>query len=102
LNFSISTIVPLKIYKNLSKAKIFKEDLTKVGGVYGILHISDGKQYIGSSLDLYSRLCDHLKGVSSNIRLQRSIAKYGLNNFIIVIYYLHKDPNIILTDKQKL
>ena len=47
-----------------------------------ISHVPDGKQYIGSSLDLYSRLNDHLNGVSSNIRLQRTITKSGLNNFM--------------------
>lgn len=70
----------------------------KVGGVYGLFNIKDGKQYIGSSLNLYERLTDHLRGVSSNIRLQRSIAKSGLSNFIFVIYYFHKDPSVILTD----
>jgi group I intron endonuclease len=43
-------------------------------------------------------LNDHLKGVSSNIRLQRSIAKSGITNFIFIIYYFHKDPLVILTD----
>lgn len=66
--------------------------------MYGIFHLKDGKQYIGSSLNLYDRLNDHLKGVSSNIRLQCSITKSGLNNFIFVIYYFHKDPLVILTD----
>ena len=57
----------------------------KVGGVYGVLNIKDGKQYIGSSANLYERLTDHIKGVSSNLRLQRSIAKNGISNFRFVI-----------------
>lgn len=47
---------------------------------------------------MYRRFKEHIKGVSSNNRLQRSIAKYGLNNFIFVIYYFHDDPAVILTD----
>lgn len=69
-----------------------------VGGVYGVFNLTEGKQYIGSSLNLYERLTDHLRGVSSNIRLQRSIAKSGLSNFIFVICYFHTDPSVILTD----
>jgi len=49
-------------------------------------------------LNLYERLTDHIKGVSSNVRLQRSIVKHGLNNFNIVIYYYHIDPAVLLTD----
>ena len=53
---------------------------------------------IGSSSDLYQRLLDHLKGRNSNSRLQKSINKYGIENFNIAIYYLHQDPSVILTD----
>jgi len=97
-NWSISAVLPLKIYKDLSKSEKLKKELLKVGGVYSIFHLKDSKQYIGSSFNLYERLNDHLKGVNSNIRLQRSIAKSGITNFIFIIYYFHKDPLIILTD----
>lgn len=93
-------ILPIKIYDNLTNTENFRSDLHKVGGVYGIVNISDPKkirQYIGSSQDLYHRLLDHLNGRDSNTRLQRSIAKYGIENFKIYIYYFHLDPNVILT-----
>lgn len=54
--------------------------------VYSIFQLKDGKQYIGSSFNLYERLNDYLKGVSSNIRLQRSIAKSGITNFIFIFF----------------
>ena len=41
---------------------------------------------------------DHIKGRYSNLRLQRSKKKYGLKSFNIVIYYLDKDPTVLLTD----
>jgi hypothetical protein len=41
---------------------------------------------------------DHIKGIYSNLRLQRSIKKYDLKSFNIVIYYFHKDPTVLLTD----
>ena len=47
---------------------------------------------------MYERFTDHIKGVSSNIRLQRSILKHGITSFNFVIYYYHEDPAVILTD----
>lgn len=96
--FAAPALVPLKFYNNLSKPDKFKKELIKVEGVYGFVNLKDGKQYIGSSLNLYERQTDPLRGVSSNIRLQRSMAKSGLSNFIFVIYYFHRDPLVILTD----
>jgi group I intron endonuclease len=61
-----------------------------MGGVYGFINVSDvnsTKQYIGSSKDLYQRFLDHYKGRDTNIRLKRSIEKYGITNFHFVIYY---------------
>jgi group I intron endonuclease len=89
---------PLKTYIDLSDTNLLKRDLRKLGGVYGLIHVKSSKQYIGSSLNIYSRLQDHIKGKDSNLRLQRSIKKYGLQNFNAVIYYLHKDPAVLLTD----
>ena len=40
----------------------------------------------------------HIKGRDSNLRLQRSFKKYGLKSFNIVLYYIHKDPAVLLTD----
>jgi len=96
--FSVISIKPLKTYKDLSNINLLKKDLNKLGGVYGLIHIKSSKQYIGSSINLYSRLMDHIKGRDSNLRLQRSIKKYGLKSFNIVIYYFHKDPTILLRD----
>ena len=98
--FSIP-LKPLKTYPDLFEPlslKILKKDLGNLGGVYGIIHVKSSKQYIGSSLNLYDRLIDHIKERDSNLRLQRSIKKYGLNSFNIVIYYFHSDPAVLLTD----
>ena len=88
--FTAPALLPLKTYKDLSKPDKFQKELMKVGGVYGFINLKDNKQYIGSSLNQYERLTDPLREVSSNIKLQRSIAKSGLSNFIFVIYYFHK------------
>nr|UEX92947.1 hypothetical protein [Marasmiellus scandens] len=99
--FLLYSFLSVKVYKDLTKPQDFKIELHRLGGVYGLVNISDPsniKQYIGSSKDLYQRLSDHLKGRDSNSRLQRSISKYGIQNFHFVIYYYHKDPAVILTD----
>ena len=101
MDLMLAGFIPLKTYKNLSLPENFRLDLHRVGGVYGLINTVDSnsiKQYIGSSKDLYQRLNDHLKGRDSNSRLQRSINKYGISNFEFVIYYLHKDLSVILTD----
>lgn len=50
-------------------------------GIYCWRNIINNKVYIGSSKDLNERFYDHLFNKSSNIHLQRSITKYGIENF---------------------
>ena len=45
-------------------------------------------------MGVYERFTDHIKGVSKNIRLQRSIMKHGITSFNFVIYYYHEDPAV--------
>lgn len=70
---------PLKVYTNLFEIKAgalayktVRKELEKRGGVY-VLIFTDayGKsmQYIGSSLNLYDRMRDHVLGRDFNIRL---------------------------------
>jgi len=93
--------IPIKVYEDLSQPKNLKSELYRMGGVYGFINISNKnsiKQYIGSSKDLYQRFIDHYKGRNTNIKLKRSIEKYGIKNFNFVIYYWDTDPAIRLTD----
>jgi group I intron endonuclease len=89
---------PLKIYNDLSNTALLKKELGNLAGVYGIIMNNSSNQYIVSSLNIYSRIMDHLKGRNSNIRLQRSLKKYGLKIFHVVVYYFHKDPTVLLTE----
>lgn len=56
----------------------------KTCGVYSIT-APNGKQYIGSSSDITARWKQHRKqllaGKHTNIKFQRSVTKYGLDNF---------------------
>lgn len=73
---TMSGILPLMIYNDLSNHDKFKTELHRIGGVYGFIHINKEevkKKYIGSSKDLYQRFLDHFKGRDSNIQLQRAM-----------------------------
>ena len=98
IQFNVVPVKPLIIYNDLSNSLILRIELKNKAGVYGIINTKTSKQYIGSSLNLYSRLMDHIKGRESNLRLQRSIHKDGLSFFKVVIYFFHNDPAVLLTD----
>ena len=57
----------------------------KTSGVYAIVNLSNGKRYIGSSIDVAKRWRVHrndLKiGKHHSVKLQRAFAKYGAENF---------------------
>uniref|UniRef100_UPI0030DE7B90 hypothetical protein n=1 Tax=Daedaleopsis nitida TaxID=1140402 RepID=UPI0030DE7B90 len=98
LQFNVVPIKPLITYNDLSNINFLRKELKNKAGVYGIINTKSSKQYIGSSLNLYSRLMDHIKGRDSNLILQRSIRKDGLKNFKIVVYSFHNLPAVLLTD----
>jgi group I intron endonuclease len=51
-------------------------------GIYRITNLVNGKTYIGQSIDIKRRFCDH-RCISheSNIHLKRALKKYGKDNF---------------------
>lgn len=80
---------PVKIYKDLQGVDSImnlRKDLRKRSGIYSFINTVTNMQYIGSSADLGGRFNEHLAGRKSNILLQRALVKYGLGNFIFVIY----------------
>ena len=64
---------------------MIRKQLKSVTGVYAIVYNDTQKMYIGSSTNLALRLYQDINNLNSNIYLQNAIAKYGLNNFYIVI-----------------
>lgn len=58
----------------------------QISGVYYIENVVNGKQYIGSSKDVYQRLRRHMselrRGVHHNTYLQCSVSKHGLTCFV--------------------
>jgi group I intron endonuclease len=93
-------IRPIKIYENLHNINTInriKKELKNTRGIYGFLCKTNNKIYIGSSENLVNRYLEHIKGKKSNLKLQRAILKYGLNNFYYLIFEFHNNNNNILT-----
>jgi hypothetical protein len=88
LKFKYNNILPPKFYDNIHESKtisLIEKELKDLKDVYGFLCKSNHKIFIGSSENLVKRFKEHIKGKKSNIRLQRAISKYGLNNFYYII-----------------
>ena len=57
--------------------------LKGLSGIYAIIHIPSGRVYIGSSINLARRLAEHLGYGNTNRRLNYSLAKHGLEDFLV-------------------
>jgi len=92
LDLSMSTAVAVVTYSNAFdfKESIIKDNKNKVG-IYRWINLINNKSYIGSSMNLGSRLRDYLKISYLNIHKDRhmiiyqAILKYGYGNFKVEI-----------------
>jgi hypothetical protein len=92
-----------------SDFKIYKKELKNRLGVYAIFSIKDQKYYIGSSVNLYTRLSEHLNYYSasakkkegnfkynSNKNLRAALIENGIENFYIMILAFVDSQNDLL------
>jgi len=101
--FLLAAIIPIKSYSNAEaeKDKILSENKDK-SAIYMWKNIVNGKQYIGSAVDLSNRLSkyystaymeDALK--RSNSHIYRALLKYGYSNFsLTILEYCNKEKCI--------
>lgn len=68
-------------------------------GIYIITNNINGMSYIGKSVCIEERFREHRRHHKSNIRLSRSIDKYGLENFSFMV--LEECSREELSDKEK-
>jgi len=68
--------------------KVAKDTLRNQVGIYCIKCLETGAMYIGSSVDMGTRLVSHVFNYSSNLHLQRAIALYGLPTFVLKLVLL--------------
>lgn len=75
----------------------------KVSGIYKITNIVNNKFYIGSTTNLYRRICEHRLALSknkhSNQHLQNAYNKYGIENFKVFVLESNVDL-LILRSKE--
>lgn len=96
---------PVKLYINIHTKDVISQirsDLYKKSGIYALINSIDGKLYIGSGVNLYRRFSDHLKGRSSNLRLQRAIKVHKIKNFYFVVYAFVENSVPGITDMETL
>ena len=83
---------PLIVYDNFKedKAKIFKEQKDK-SGVYCLINKNNGHSYVGSSINLASRMKNYLNSAflksrqNNNMPIVKALLKYGQENFSVLI-----------------
>lgn len=88
--------------------KITNDKLSKIlrfnCGIYHIKNIITGKVYIGSSVDIQSRIKTHRFSLKKNkhhsVKLQRSYNKYGKNNFLFEIIELCDKNDLEIKEKE--
>jgi group I intron endonuclease len=82
-----------------------RKALAGKGRVYCIRCLKDNKCYVGSAVNLYERMCEHLwhNGGQSNILLQRAIGKHGLENLeFFVISFVAENSQLIAVEQKYL
>lgn len=100
-------INPVKVYHNvdLQKLQILTENKGKAG-VYRFTNLTNGKSYVGSSVNLSRRFytyynVNHLvKQISSLIC--RALLKYGYSNFSLVIFEYCKPTDSVKREQHYL
>ena len=89
----LCAFVPIKIYSNTEASKdiILKKNKDK-SGIYMFKNLTNGKQYIGSAVDLSNRLsfdfsCKSMKNYLKNSQsyIYNAILKHGHSNFSLII-----------------
>jgi len=108
-NFSIITHpifkYAIKVYKDpVNQRDLIRADNNKKTGIYSWINNINGKFYIGSGNSLYLRLSDYyqkwyLKS-RTNLHIVRSISKYKMKNFTLVILKYTDSKNIIFYERE--
>lgn len=96
----ILVVAPMVIYPNLdlSKKKIC-EDNKRKSGIYRFTNRTNGKQYIGSSIDLRRRMLEYLSfnflNKHESMAICHALLKYGYSGFSMDILE-YCDPSILI------
>jgi group I intron endonuclease len=92
---------PVKIYNNMLDDKsLIVSEFNKKPGIYLLHNLVNGKQYVGSSIDLKRRLYSYYSPskLIDGRYISNSIMKYGHNNFTVLILELVEPSDHIKTN----
>lgn len=77
-------------------------EIPKESGIYKIVNTINGKRYVGSGINLYKRIQQHLygfkNGTHSNQHLLSAWNKYGADSFIVK-YALYPENRILVYEQ---
>jgi group I intron endonuclease len=100
---NIKILRPVKVYNSLKedRALILKDQKDK-SGVYCLINKINGHTYVGSSINLSSRMKNYLNNTflksrqNSNMPIVKALLKYGQSNFSVwILEYV--EPEILTT-----
>lgn len=80
------------------KSKTYKYNYYPYSGIYAIVNKITGKMYIGQSIHVYNRIRSHFTALSKghdNLKLQRSVNKYGIENFYGKVIQIITNPYLL-------
>ena len=98
---SIKNLKPKKVYNNLNqeKVQILKDQKDKCG-VYCLINNTNGHAYVGSSINLASRIRNYLNNTflkskqNMNMPIVKALLKYNQSNFSLLILEYVEQPAI--------
>jgi len=107
LDQAVKSLKPVKVY-NLSfdRLQIFKNEKDKLG-IYCFINQTNGHTYVGSSINLASRIRNYLNNTflkskqNANMPIIKALLKYHQSNFtLLILEYLPSDKLDLLTVRE--
>jgi group I intron endonuclease len=102
---NIKTLRPVKVYNSLKedRALILKDQKGK-SGIYCLMNKINGHTYVGSSINLASRMKNYLNNTflksrqNSNMPIVKALLKYGQSNFSVLILEYVEPENLTIRE----
>lgn len=87
INFPFNVAVCIENLHIRNLLEIFRLVLINKAGIYGFQLIATGEiVYVGSAVNLWKRILQHITGKKSNEILQNAFEKYGLAAFRLLVF----------------
>jgi predicted GIY-YIG superfamily endonuclease len=71
------------------------DKFNKLAGIYIIKNLINGKIYVGETLNIHKRMCEHRTKKKNGYLIHKAFTKYGIDKFEVYVEYF---PNFSKTD----